>query len=208
MQRGTREAETGWVIGQDMGDFSDFNPAQAEKLFKLEGRGHGEWLHKNVKISIEKIRYSNTQTSDFGTFSIVLRSLTDSDSNPVVLERFDNLTLDPRSPNYILRAIGNQYYVWNEGERRLRLYGEYPNQSKFVYVSEIREGAIQEANSLVPFGYYGPPNFANVSNWSGSIADPAVVGSFIYVGDTYATSSDGLLSGSDGLYTGSKMAYR
>ena len=203
MQRGTREAETGWVIGQDMGDFSDFNPAQAEKLFKLEGRGHGEWLHKNVKISIEKIRYSNTQTSDFGTFSIVLRSLTDSDSNPVILERFDNLTLDPRSPNYILRAIGNQYYVWNEGERRLRLYGEYPNQSKFVYVSEIREGAIQEANSLVPFGYYGPPNFANITNWSGSIADPAVVGSFIYVGDTYATSSDGLLSGSDGLYTGS-----
>lgn len=203
MQTETREAETGWVIGQDMGDFSDFDPAQAEKLFKLKGRGHGEWLHKNVKISIEKIRYSNTQTSDFGTFSIVLRSLTDSDSNPVVLERFDNLTLDPRSPNYILRAIGNQYYVWNEGERRLRLYGEYPNQSKFVYVSEIREGAIQEANSLVPFGYYGPPNFANITNWSGSISDPAVVGSFIYVGDTYATSSDGLLSGSDGLYTGS-----
>jgi hypothetical protein len=203
MQRGTREAETGWIIGQDMGDFSDFNPAQAEKLFKLEGRGHGEWLHKNVKISIEKIRYSNTQTSDFGTFSIVLRSLTDSDSNPVILERFDNLTLDPRSPNYILRAVGNQYYVWNEGERRLRLYGEYPNQSKFVYVKEIREGAIQEANSLVPFGYYGPPNFANITNWSGSIADSAVVGSFIYVGDTYATSSNGLLSGSDGLYTGS-----
>ena len=191
MRLGTQEAETGWVIGQDVGAAASWDPDQALKLFRLKGRGHGEWLHKNVKISIEKIRYSNTQTTDFGSFSVVLRSLTDTDSNPVVLERFDNLTLDPRSPNYISRKIGDQYYEWNESERRLRLYGEYANQSKFIYVSDINEGNIQNVNSLIPFGYFGPPNFASVTNWSGSASDPAVSNSYISTGNTFGTGSDG-----------------
>lgn len=191
MRLGTQEAETGWVIGQDVGAAASWDPDQALKLFRLKGRGHGEWLHKNVKISIEKIRYSNTQTTDFGSFSVVLRSLTDTDSNPVILERFDNLSLDPRSPNYISRKIGDQYYEWNETERRLRLYGEYANQSKFIYVSDINEGNIQNVNSLIPFGYFGPPNFASVTNWSGSASDPAVSDSYISTGNTFGTGSDG-----------------
>jgi hypothetical protein len=209
MRLATQEAQTGWVIGQDIGAASDWVPEQAYKLFKLKGRGHGEWLHKNTKISIEKIRYSNTQTSDFGSFSIVIRSLTDTDSNSVVLERFDNLSLDPRSTNYISRRIGDRYYEWNETERRLREYGEYLNQSKFVYVSEINEGNIQNANSLIPFGYYGPPNFSGVTNWSGSITDLAVASSYIRVsaipfgGSALGGAAAGLLSGSTGNFTGS-----
>jgi hypothetical protein len=205
MRLGTQEAQTGWVIGQDIGDAASWVPEQAYKLFRLKGRGHGEWLHKNVKVSIEKIRYSNTQTSDFGTFSVVLRSLTDTDANPVVLERFDNLTLDPRSPNYISRKIGDQYYEWNETERRLRLYGEYANQSKFIYVSDINEGNIQNANSLVPFGYFGPPNFASVTNWSGSASDSAVSDSYVYTTGDFGAGVDGLLSGSTGNFTGSLL---
>ena len=206
MQVGTQEAQTGWIIGQDLGAAASFVPSEASKLFKLTGRGHGEWLNKNVKISVEKIRYSNTQTSDYGTFSVVLRSLTDTDNNVVVLERFDNLTLDPTSPNYIAKKIGDQYYSWNEGERRLRLYGDYPNQSKFVYVSDINEGNIQNANSLIPFGYYGPPNFTGITSWSGSTADAAVTNTYISTGNTFGTSSvgaGGLLSGSGGNFTGS-----
>ena len=206
MQTSTKEAQTGWVVGQDLGDADSYDSGAALKLFKLKGRGHGEYLNKNVKISIEKIRYSNTQTSDFGTFSVVLRQLTDSDNNTVVLERFDNLTLDPRSPNYIERAIGNKYYKWIEAERRLREYGEYDNQSKFIYVSDIEKGNIQNANSLIPFGYYGPPNFKRVVNWSGSagaIIDDAITNSYIDTTDIFGTSSTGMLNGAYGLFTGS-----
>jgi hypothetical protein len=205
MQRGSSEAETGWFIGQDLGAAASFDVKEASKLFKLKGRGHGEWLSKNVKISIEKIRYSNTSTSDFGTFSVVLRSLTDTDSNPVILERFDNLTLDPTSPNYIVKKIGDQYYSWSESERRLRLYGDYKNISKFVYVSEINEGNIQNANSLVPFGYYGPPNFAAVTNWSGSVSgvDPAITNAYIDASSIYGGTADKFLSGAEQQWTGS-----
>ena len=192
MQTSTREAQSGYVIGQDLGAAASYIPEQAAKLFRFKGRGHGEWLNKNVKISIEKIRYSNTQASDYGTFSVVLRSLTDSDNNKVVLERFDNLSLDPTSTNYIARAIGDQYYEWSESERRLRLYGEYPNQSKFIYLSDINEGIIQGNKNLVPFGYEGPPRFENATNWSGSATtagDPSVANTYFFTGVTFATSS-------------------
>ena len=95
---------------------------ELQKLFRLIGRGHGEWLHKNAKVSIEKIRQSNTSTSDYGTFSIVIRTLKDTDNNVQVLERFDNLTLDPSSPDYVARKIGDRYYQWNETEKRLKVW--------------------------------------------------------------------------------------
>ena len=206
MQGNTEEARTGWFIGQDLGAASSFVPSQANKLFKLKGRGHGEWLSKNVKISIEKIRYSNTSTSDYGTFSVVLRSLTDTDANPVVLERFDNLTLDPRSPNYISRKIGDKYFVWSEAERRLREYGEYPNQSKFIYVSDIEEGNIANAPTLLPFGFYGPPKFSGSAVISGSV-DDAVSGlenTYLEVSNLFGTGSGGIiLSGALGRFSGS-----
>jgi hypothetical protein len=206
MQTATKEAQTGWIIGQDVGAAASYDSGAALKLFKVKGRGHGEYLSKNVKISIEKIRYSNTQTSDFGTFSLVLRQLTDTDNNPVILERFDNLTLDPRSTNYIERAIGNKYYKWNEAERRLREYGEYPNQSKFIYVSEVEKGNIQNANSLVPFGYYGPPNFKRIVSWSGSAGatiDDAITNSYIDTTGVFGTGSTGMLVGAQGNFTAS-----
>jgi len=199
MNTSTQEAQTGWVIGQDQGASSAFVATATDKLFKLKGRGHGEWLNKNVKISIEKIRYSNTDTTEYGTFSIVLRSLTDTDSNPVVLERFDNLTLDPTSPKYIEKAIGNQYYSWVESERRLRLYGDYPNQSKFIYVSEVNAGN----PSSVPFGYYGPPNFSSVIDWSGSASDDAITNKYLDADSVYGAVANRFLSGVIGNFTGS-----
>jgi len=165
----SREAVAGWFIGQDLGDPASFVPADKQKLFRLIGRGHGEWLHKNAKVSIEKIRESTTTTSDYGTFSIVIRNLRDSDNNVVVLERFDNLTLDPSSPDYVARKIGDRYYEWDSTEKRLREYGDYPNQSRYIRVemnADVDAGATDPV--LLPFGYFGPPKITNISNVSGS----------------------------------------
>ncbi len=160
-----QEARTGWFIGQDLtGDKDAFIASALPKLFKLKGLGHGSWLNENVKVSIEKIRVSNTTTSDYGTFSVVLRNSMDTDNKRQVLERFDNLNLDPTSPNFIARRIGDQYQKWVESERRLKTYGEYENQSNYVYV--IVDGSIENGDAnplLLPFGYQGPPQFKNKS---------------------------------------------
>jgi len=157
-----REGVAGWFIGQDLGDAGSYEPQNAQKLFRLRGRGHGEWLHKNCKVSIEKVRQSTTTSSPYGSFSVVIRDIKDTDSRVVVLERFDNCNLDPRSPNYVGRKIGTEYVEFDKTEKRLKTYGDYPNQSKYVYVEmndDVEAGATD--STLIPFGYYGPPKPAD-----------------------------------------------
>jgi len=160
----SREGVAGWFIGQDTGIATSYRPQNMQKLFRLQGRGHGEWLQKHVKVSIENIRQSNTTVTEYGTFSVVLRNINDTDNNIEVIERFDNCTLNPTDPSFIARKIGDKFNKWDNTNRVLREYGEYPNQSRFVYVemnADVEAGATEDA--LLPFGYFGPPKYAGHS---------------------------------------------
>lgn len=172
----SREAVAGWFIGQDLsGNPTSYDAKNQQKLFRLKGRGHGEWLHKNVKVSIEKIRASNTTISDYGTFSVVLRYIHDTDNVVQILERFDNCSLDPSSPSYIARKIGDKYTSWDSTNNILKEYGEYPNLSKYVYV-EVNPEVDSAASdpTYLPFGYFGPPTYAptlSASVYGGGASD-------------------------------------
>jgi hypothetical protein len=198
MQLASREGHTGWIISQDTGDPTAFEPYNPQKLFRLVGRGHGEWLHKNCKVSIERIKASNSTTTDYGTFSVVIRALNDTDVDQQILERFDNLNLDPTSPNYIKKQIGDIYYEYDESNRRLREYGDYPNMSKYVYVelhSSMEGGGTP---GLVPFGYYGPPSYQTISI-SSSGTDVVANGELdTVIGLAPIGSADNVYGGCDG----------
>tara|TARA_R110002110_G_scaffold47983_2_gene143539 strand:- start:2792 stop:5722 length:2931 start_codon:yes stop_codon:yes gene_type:complete len=215
------EAAAGWFIGQDLAAAATFTPENAQKLFRLVGRGHAEWLHKNAKVSIENIRASTTTLSEYGTFSVVIRMLHDTDSNVQVLERFDNVTLDPTSPNFVARRIGDTFFTWSDTDRRLRGYGEYPPVSKYVRVDmneDVEAGATDPL--LVPFGYYGPPKFSDVLAWGGGRTQGAASSgsagsarnSYIYIGaaveggpGTARHTTDIMLSSSAGACSGSLL---
>jgi len=173
---GFQDAIAGWFIGQDLGTAANNVPFNKQKLFRLKGRGHGEWLHKNCKVGVEKIRQSTSLTDDYGTFSVVIRKISDTDANPIVLERFDNLTLDPTSVNYVERRIGDKFTKWDTTARRLKSYGEYNNNSKYVYVDMNTDVAAGATNAkLLPFGYFGPPRFSGMNRvttlWEADGAD-------------------------------------
>ena len=76
-----------------------------------------------------------------GTFSLVIRRGDDVSKNKVVLETFNNLSLDPESPNYIEKVVGDQklqmmVYVDDDGKEEVYIDvdGNYPNKSRYVYV--------------------------------------------------------------------------
>ena len=157
------EGRTGWFIGQALSAPSAYVPFNSTRLFRLIGRGHGEWLQKSVKVSISNVRASTSTSTEYGTFSVVLRSISDTDSAVQVMERFDNVTLDPTSPDYVARVIGDKYTQWDTTERRLKTYGEFDNNSKFVYVDmnpDVEAGGTDP--TLLPFGYFGPPKFRTI----------------------------------------------
>jgi hypothetical protein len=204
------DGKTGWFISQDSGPAAALIPENLQKLFRLVGRGHGEWLHKNLKVSIERIRPSNTLSTDFGSFSVVLRMANDTDTNVQVVERYDNCNINPASPDYVARRIGTEYSVWSDTDRRLRFYGDYKNQSKFVRVEmneEVDNGATDA--SLLPFGYQGPPVRKPITgasktnkNWSGSLGaatdgQGSIRNRFVGTTSPLTASSTNLLSGSN-----------
>ena len=200
MKLASREAVAGWFISQDLGASGSFQPqTTSQKLFRLKGRGHGEWLNKNCKVSIANLRESNTTLSGYGTFSVIIRHLRDSDADVTVIERFDNLTLDPASPDYIARRIGTQYQVWNSTDKVLRSFGLYPNNSKFVYVQvneQVDAGTTPE--TLLPAGYFGPPRFKDTGTITGSYDDSAIDNTMIYFpasGGLLNSDSRAILSG-------------
>ena len=166
---GRRNAYTGHYIAQDTGDRANYNNEAAQKLFRFVSLDQGEWTQNNIKISIEDISLPTDKYNKYGTFSVVIRQLRDRDAAPQVIEAYRGLNLNPNSPDYIKRRIGDKFYQWNATEERYREYGEYENVSKFIRVEmneSVDNGAVGEG--LVPFGVYGPYRFKNALNVTGA----------------------------------------
>jgi len=74
-----------------------------------------------------------------GTFTLLIRRGDDDRNSPVTLETWDNLTLDPLTPNYIEKVIGNQTttIATDGSDTYLKLSGNYQNQSKYVRVKSV-----------------------------------------------------------------------
>jgi hypothetical protein len=88
--------------------------------------------------SADNVRWqiTNVDTNN-GTFSLLVRQGNDTTTEPIVLETWTNLTLDPTAPNYISRVIGDSYQTYNSSENYIEIVGNFPNQSRYVYVSEV-----------------------------------------------------------------------
>ncbi len=141
------------------------------KLFKFRARGEaGDWTNKNLKISIQDIKRSSNNDNAYGSFSVVVRHISDSDNVVRVVEQFNNCNLNPNSLDYIARKIGDYRDVWNQTERRYVQEGSYYNNSDYIYVemnSDVDAG--NTAPALLPFGFEGILKYSDeaISGWPG-----------------------------------------
>jgi hypothetical protein len=169
-QTPARSAKTGWVVGQDLTtNTSAFNPASQQKLFRLSTLDAGEYEQKNYKISIGDISAPATDFDDYGTFSIYVRASSDKDISQSLLESWTGLNLNPASPDYVARRIGDKYVEWDNTNRRLKEYGTYTNNSKYIRVEmndDVDAGNVDP--TYLPFGFFGPPRFSKFTLTSGS----------------------------------------
>jgi hypothetical protein len=175
-------AKSGWVISQDFNSITgSFSAESMPKLFRfvVGATAGGEAEQKKVKVSISDIKPSTNDFYKFGSFTVQVRDIADTDSAPVVLEQFTNCTLDPNSPDYIAAKIGDEYLSWDETNRKYMKLGNYPVNSNYVRVEMhplVEEGGI--ADEALPFGFFGPPVFKDITLTSGS----AVAGTTMLLG--------------------------
>ena len=89
--------------------------------------------------SADNIRWEITSVNTAsGVFSLIVRRGNDNNNQKVVLESFNNISLDPFSPNYISRAIGditsNVVVAADGSGTYLQEEGNYPNISNYIRV--------------------------------------------------------------------------
>ena len=105
-----------------------------QKLFKFHGLYSGEWAQNNLKISITSITPAFNTSAPYGYFTVQIRDISDSDNNPRPVETFADVNLNPDSPKFIGRIMGDSYTEWDTTNNRYITYGDYPNQSRYVRV--------------------------------------------------------------------------
>ena len=175
--KGPNAGSTGWFISQDLSAADaakHFSPAtDTSDLFRIHGlHANGEQTQKEIKISIRDIRYPTAEeevNNPYPFFTVEIRALRDTDKRKKPLETFSNCNLNPNSPNFISRKIGDVYSQYDSSTQRMQEYGDYPNVSKYVRVevtNAVKVGS--EDPSMMPFGVKGPLTYKPIAMLSSS----------------------------------------
>jgi len=119
-------------------------------LFQIETIGAGNAANNKIKIGISNIKAAGSVNgTDYGIFTVTVRAFGDTNKKKSVLETFANVNLDPNSPNFISRVIGDRKLsIDNAG--KITTSGDWINQSKYIRVASLNTAAPVQA---VPFGH-------------------------------------------------------
>lgn len=103
------------------------------KLFRFETISDGDSANEDIKLSITNIK------PDDRVFDIEVRRFADTDANPIILERFSKVTMDPTSKDFIGNRIGT-------------VNGDFAAISSYVLI-ELNED--EDTSDSYPAGYEG-----------------------------------------------------
>ena len=125
---------------------------QRYDLFQFETLGAGNSANTKVKIGITNIKAAGSVNgTDYGTFTVVVRAFGDTDKKKNVLETYSNVNLDPNSPNYISRVIGDRKLSINS-EGKITETGDWVNNSKYIRINSLTFNYNAPVQA-VPFGH-------------------------------------------------------
>ena len=173
-------ASTPWIKSQLIS-------GERHDLFRFHTLGDGTNYNKEFKIAIFNVKAAgSSNATDYATFSIAVRGYSDTNKRPVVLETFNNVNLDPASPNYIKKIIGDMD-ISIDSVGKMTMNGDYRNYSKYIRVECSDEGSFPITAG--PFGHakYLSPILGNDSYM------PAV---------TFSTASDDNTASNSTQYSG------
>ena len=145
--------------------------------------------------SVNNIRFQiiNPVTSS-GQFSLLIRQGNDTPNSPTVLESFTNLSLDPFSPNFISKVIGNYKYNYNPNTAQIEITGDYPNASRYIRVKSVDLLTPQyfDNNGQFNSAYTSSIPLAQSGVFGGALGD--LIPGAKFWGDITDTNSQGLVA--------------
>jgi hypothetical protein len=141
-----------------------------KQLFKFHHRGDGFDTNTDVYVSITNLvePADVNGVAQYSTFTVLVRKVGDDDVTPNILESYTGCNLNPQSPSFLGRKIGDRYEEYNVSLNKVVTNGDYANISQFVRVEvadDIKAGALSP--KLSPRGhenYYDVGGFAPTYN--------------------------------------------
>ena len=131
------------VITLDADNIDNATAFELETLDKgVIGNNVGTVLAQNAMESgsSDNVRWEiATSNTSSGTFSLLIRRGNDTQNNKVVLESWNNLSLDPTQDNFITKVIGDEKYNYQSSGNYLQVSGSYPNASRYVRVKSVNQ---------------------------------------------------------------------
>ena len=130
--------------------------------FILETLSEGEIMNNGIvgtsgslsSGSKDNVRWEiTTPNTGSGTFNLLVRQGNDTDNSKIILESWNGLSLDPNSPKYISKVIGNTKLVYNPTSGQIDVEGDYTNKSRYVRVKQVNSNT---PNYLDPNGQPKP----------------------------------------------------
>lgn len=115
---------------------TDGNPSNPSKLFRFASLSHGFDTNTDVYASITGLQEPAdiNNVEQYSIFTVLIRQVGDSDKQPVILEQYNNVNLDPNSPNFIARVIGDRYFDYDSTLTKIISRGNYENASNYLRV--------------------------------------------------------------------------
>lgn len=137
--------------------------------------------------------------SGSGTFDLLIRRGDDNILQPVVLEAFTGLTLDPYSPNYISKVIGDSIptLVTTATDTYIQFSGSYANRSSYITVSKVNYSTPNffNSNGVISVNAYTASIPVNASGTFGAATEVLKGGANFYQNIT-DTNTQGLIGAS------------
>ena len=130
--------------------------------FILETLSEGEIMNNGIvgtsgslsSGSKDNVRWEiTTPNTGSGTFNLLVRQGNDTDNSKIILESWNGLSLDPNSPKYISKVIGNTKLVYNSTSGQIDVEGDYTNKSRYIRVKQVNSNT---PNYLDPNGQPKP----------------------------------------------------
>lgn len=139
-----RPAKTPYIMSQEIS-------GSRYELFRFCTRSFGQASNREVKVGIFNVKTPGTlDGTEYGSFSIVVRGFGDNDKTQDVIEEFRDVTLDPLSPRYLPRVVGDRYTYINEMGKIIER-GDYANGSDWIRV-EMPKDSIAPTQCM-PYGH-------------------------------------------------------
>jgi hypothetical protein len=161
-----QEAHTPWVVSQTIS-------GDRYELFRFHTLGHGTPYNTKYKIGISNVKAAGEDGStDYSTFSVTLRTYGDTDKRASIIESFGNVNLDPSSPRYIARVIGDREFTIDDNGK-ITENGDYSNKSIHFRVEVSEPGSFPI--SAAPFGHAAYINPIATNNSTEASYVPTVV---------------------------------